>query len=146
MFRASLCPSSGEQRSCYYIWCVVLVLLDVVGSGCGALRCRMRAVLASYNAAPHRSGVNNKHLIVTLRWCSLFIFISMFVTFSGLSIIRNDNKYLMDHQSNQMMPQKCWRIRCRTLRRSFECVSGKKDFIRPTLLSVFNLVRTLKMH
>jgi len=25
----------------------------VVGSGCGALRCRMRAVLASYNAAPH---------------------------------------------------------------------------------------------
>ena len=27
------------------IWCVVLVLLDVVGSGCGALRCRMRAVV-----------------------------------------------------------------------------------------------------
>jgi hypothetical protein len=25
----------------------------VVGSGCGALRCRMRALLASYNAAPH---------------------------------------------------------------------------------------------
>ena len=36
---------------CYCIWCTVLVLLDVVGSGCGALRCRMRAVLASYNAA-----------------------------------------------------------------------------------------------
>ena len=35
MFRASLCPSSGEQRPCYCIWCVVLVLLDVVGSGCG---------------------------------------------------------------------------------------------------------------
>ena len=34
-------------------WCVVLVLLDVVGSGCGELRCRMRAVLTSYNAAPH---------------------------------------------------------------------------------------------
>jgi len=49
MFRASLCPSSGEQRPCYCIWCVVLVLLDVVGSGCGALRCRMRVVLASYN-------------------------------------------------------------------------------------------------
>jgi len=30
MFRASLCPSSGEQRPCYCIWCVVLVLLDVV--------------------------------------------------------------------------------------------------------------------
>ena len=35
---------------CYCIWCVVLFLLDVVGSGCGALRCRMRALLASYNA------------------------------------------------------------------------------------------------
>jgi len=32
MFRASLCSSSGEQRPCYCIWCVVLVLLDVVGS------------------------------------------------------------------------------------------------------------------
>ena len=31
MFRASLCPSS-EQRPYYCIWCVVLVLLDVVGS------------------------------------------------------------------------------------------------------------------
>ena len=44
MFRASLCPSSGEQRPYYCIWCVVLVLLDVVGSGCGALCCRMRAL------------------------------------------------------------------------------------------------------
>jgi len=25
------------------MWCTALVLLDVVGSGCGALRCRMRA-------------------------------------------------------------------------------------------------------
>ena len=25
----------------YCIWCVALVLLDVVGSGCGALSCRM---------------------------------------------------------------------------------------------------------
>ena len=53
MFRASLCPSSGEQRPCYCICCVVVVLLDVVGSGCGALRYRMRALLASDNAAPH---------------------------------------------------------------------------------------------
>jgi len=30
MFRATLCPSSGDQRPCYCIWCVVLVLLDVV--------------------------------------------------------------------------------------------------------------------
>jgi len=39
MFRASLCPSSGEQDVCYCTWCAALVLLDVVGSGCGALRC-----------------------------------------------------------------------------------------------------------
>ena len=41
MFWASLCPSSGEQRPCYCIWCIVLVLLDVVGGGCGVLSCRM---------------------------------------------------------------------------------------------------------
>jgi len=29
---------------CYCIWCIVLALLDVVGSGCGVLRCRMRAL------------------------------------------------------------------------------------------------------
>ena len=44
MFRASLCPSSGEQDVCYCTWCSALVLLDVVGSGCGALRCRVRAL------------------------------------------------------------------------------------------------------
>jgi len=60
MFLASLCPSSGEQRPSYCIWRVVLVLLGVVGSGCGALRCRMWAlwtetfiVLASCNTTPH---------------------------------------------------------------------------------------------
>ena len=31
MFRASLCPSSGEQDVCYCTWCAALVLLDVVG-------------------------------------------------------------------------------------------------------------------
>jgi len=31
------------------MWYAALVLLDVVGSGCGALRCRVRAVLAPYN-------------------------------------------------------------------------------------------------
>ena len=41
MFRASLCPSSGDQDVCYCMWCAALVLLDVVGSGCGALRCRV---------------------------------------------------------------------------------------------------------
>jgi len=47
---------------CYCMWCAALFLLDVVGSGCGALRCRMRAlwsrtvtftVLTPYNAVPH---------------------------------------------------------------------------------------------
>ena len=28
---------------CYCMWCTALVLLGVVGSGCGALRCRIRA-------------------------------------------------------------------------------------------------------
>ena len=27
---------------CYSMWCTALVLLDGVGSGCGALRCRLR--------------------------------------------------------------------------------------------------------
>jgi len=45
MFPASLCPSSGEQDICYCLWCAVLVLLDVVGSGCGVLRCREQALV-----------------------------------------------------------------------------------------------------
>ena len=36
---------------CHCIWCTALVLLDVVGSGCGALRCRMRALCVT--PAPH---------------------------------------------------------------------------------------------
>jgi len=44
MFRASLCPSSGEQDVCYCMWCAALVLLDVVGCGCGALPCGVRAL------------------------------------------------------------------------------------------------------
>jgi len=47
MFRASLCPSSGEQNVCYCIWCAALVLLVVVGSGCGALRCKLPALQCS---------------------------------------------------------------------------------------------------
>jgi len=47
---------------CYCTWCAALVLLDVVGSGCGALPCGVRAlwrllfdftVLTPYNSAPH---------------------------------------------------------------------------------------------
>ena len=29
---------------CYCKWCAALVLLDVFGSGCGALRCGVRAL------------------------------------------------------------------------------------------------------
>jgi len=47
MFRASLCPSSGEQDLCYCTCCTALVLLDVVGSGCGALRCGVRALFVT---------------------------------------------------------------------------------------------------
>jgi len=62
MVRASICPSLGDQGVCYCTWCASPVLLDVVGSGCGALRFRVRAlwwlmfdftVLAPHNAAPH---------------------------------------------------------------------------------------------
>jgi len=38
---------------CYCIWCPALVLLDVVGSGCGALRCRMRAARSTPYAVTH---------------------------------------------------------------------------------------------
>ena len=44
MFRAPLCPSSGEQDVCYCMWCAALVQLDVVGSGYGALPCGVRAL------------------------------------------------------------------------------------------------------
>ena len=70
MFQASLCPSSGDQDVCNCTWCAALVLLDVVGSSCGAQYCRVRAlwrllfefafcrtitftVLTPYNTAPH---------------------------------------------------------------------------------------------
>ena len=46
---------------CYCMWCTALVLLDVVGSGCGVLRCRMQALLAPYNAAPHNAAPHNRY-------------------------------------------------------------------------------------
>jgi len=40
-------PIFGRTKTvCYCIWCTALVLLDVVGSDCGALRCRVRALCA----------------------------------------------------------------------------------------------------
>jgi len=41
------CLLSTSVSTCfrhYCIWCTALVLLNVVGSGCGALRCRVRAL------------------------------------------------------------------------------------------------------
>ena len=67
MFRASLCPSSGEQRTRYCIWCIVLVLLDVVGSGCGALRCRMRALQIEVYAFFYLIEQHSKFLLHTLQ-------------------------------------------------------------------------------
>jgi len=64
MFRASLCPSSGEQDVCYCMWCAALVLLDVVGSGCGALRCRVRALLAS--PAKHTTCSNTRLVLLKM--------------------------------------------------------------------------------
>jgi len=48
MFRAPLCPSSGEQDVCYCTLCAALVLLYVVGSGCGALRCTERSLRTTF--------------------------------------------------------------------------------------------------
>jgi len=83
IFRASLCPSSGAQRPCYCMWCTALVLLDVVGSGCGALRCRMRALLYdSYESYPERHS-NNKirqDLTHTLQQACCYINILNLVT------------------------------------------------------------------
>ena len=53
MFRASICPSSGEQEVCYCKGCAALVLLDVVGSGCGALRCRVTFTVLAPNSNLH---------------------------------------------------------------------------------------------
>jgi hypothetical protein len=47
---------------CYCIWCTALVLLDVVVSGCGALRCRMRAVLIT----SHLVGFLSLHTLVAI--------------------------------------------------------------------------------
>ena len=57
MFRASLCPSAGEQDVCYCTWCAAVVGRCVVGcehcEGYCSCRTVTFTVLASYNAAPH---------------------------------------------------------------------------------------------
>ena len=87
MFRASLCPSSGEQRLCYCKWCTALVLLDVVGSGCGGLRCRMWALWRLlFNMLRHKLIINiwllhfvgflSLHTSITNSHCVLFYILS----------------------------------------------------------------------
>jgi len=41
---------------CYCILCTALVLLDVVGSGCGALRCGVRALCATNHIQQNQRG------------------------------------------------------------------------------------------
>ena len=58
VFRASLCPSSGEQRLCYCIWCILvwfcwMWLVAVVG------RCLVGC---------EQTEVNNKNVIVASCW------------------------------------------------------------------------------
>ena len=69
MFRAPLCPSSGEQRPCYCIWCVVLVcwmwLVAVVG------RCVVRC-----EQCPHRTTYGS-HLVDCLTYDDVTILCSV---------------------------------------------------------------------
>ena len=90
----------------YCIWCTALVLLDVVGSGCWTLRCRMRAVLASYNV---ETEVDNKHLIVSSCWFSLSSHFE--VLFSIFSI-----QFIQFHQIHYKSKRPIgYRISCNTL-------------------------------
>ena len=87
MFRASSCPSSGDQRPCYCIRCTALVLLDVVGSGCGALSCRMRAVQFCLNMfraslCPSSGEQRSSYCI----WCIFLVLVD--VVSSGCGALR----------------------------------------------------------
>ena len=69
MFRASLCPSSGDQDVCYCTWCAALLLVDVVASGCEALCCRVWALW--------RLMLNIKYLYIQLNIkCKRHIYVS----------------------------------------------------------------------
>jgi len=77
MFRASLCPSSGDQDVCYCTWCAALVLLVVVGSGCRALHTTCSntrlGLLKMGIMMPGTcwESVDNKQLTVASCWFSL---------------------------------------------------------------------------
>jgi len=55
MFRASLCPSSGEQDVCCCMWCAALVLLDVVGSAPQPLPTTSSRTSAAHHMQQHTS-------------------------------------------------------------------------------------------
>ena len=79
MFRASLCPSSGDQRPCYCIWCILvwfcwMWLVAVVG------RCLVRCALWRFLFKHVETEVNNKHLIVASCW---FFSLHTLVTMHG---------------------------------------------------------------
>ena len=77
IFRASLCPSSGDQDVCYCTWCVALVLLDVVGSGCGVqhtMCSNTRLGLLKMGIMMPETcweSIDNKHLTVASCWFSI---------------------------------------------------------------------------
>jgi len=97
---------------CYYIWCIALVLLDVVGSGCGALRCRVRAlwrllfdstvtvtftVLAPHNAAPHNRYQPHPAEPAQHTACSntVFVLLKMGIMMAETCWDSVDNKYMI---------------------------------------------------
>ena len=60
---------------CYCIRCTALVLLDVVGSGCGALRCRMRALPNPYSLAKFKTQRKKSSLAGSLVSRGITIFV-----------------------------------------------------------------------
>ena len=107
MFRASLCPSSGEQRPCYCIWCVVLVLLGVAGSGCGALSCRMWSLWRFlFNSSPSWSIFIQleRSPLLCLYW-RISCLLSILKAFEKKVAFRNRN--LFPFSSTEMCLQRC---------------------------------------
>ena len=74
MFRASLCPSSGEKTTCYCIWGCLLVVLDVAGCGTVVLRCRVwalwRSLLDSFTVLTPYSNLHSAHTLQQPSQCS----------------------------------------------------------------------------
>ena len=72
---------------CYCIRCTAMVLLDVVGSGCGALRCRMRTVLCSPEDG-HDDALNmlRQKLIINIWLLHLVGFFSLFTLCSWCTV------------------------------------------------------------